>query len=102
MSDFIKKYIPQKLDELNYNKYLIPNLKNIINDPEMSHIIFYGPSNSGKKTIVNAFLREKYTIDNYFVFNNSFKKELSKFIDTKFEILGSPLNNNFKKKEYNF
>ena len=47
-------------------------------------------------------IKKKYTIDIFFVFNNSFKKELSKFIDTKFEILGSPLNNNFKIKEHNF
>lgn len=84
MSDFIKKYIPQKLDELNYNKYLIPNLKNIINDPEMSHIIFYGPSNSGKKTIVNAFLREKYTIDNLKKYNENIKVSNSNIIDVTY------------------
>ena len=84
MSIFIKKYIPQKLDELNYNKYLIPYLKRIINDPEMSHIIFHGPSNSGKKTIVNAFLREKYTIDNLKKYNENIKVSNSNIIEVSY------------------
>ena len=44
-------------------------------------------------------IKKKYVINNYFVFNNSFKEELSKFVDAEFGILGSPFNNNFKKKD---
>ena len=47
-------------------------------------------------------LKKKVKIDKYFVFNKTFQTELSKFVDTKFSTLGSPLNNNIKKMDYNF
>ncbi len=48
------------------------------------------------------FIKDKYKISKYFVFSEYYKKELSKFIDTDFSILGSPFNNNFKKKKIEF
>ena len=110
-----KNFFFKKIDYYNqYLKEINPKIVITFND---NNDLFYKIDKdkihsiavqSGSRSYHNDILsrlkliKKKYTIDNYFVFNNSFKKELSKFIDTKFEILGSPLNNNFKKKEYNF
>lgn len=47
-------------------------------------------------------LKKKYKINKYFVFNKCFKSELSKYINTNFDFLGSPLNNNYKKTNFRF
>ena len=114
-SILIKKNLFKKIDY--YNQYLREINPKIIITFNDNNDLFYMIDKdkihsiavqNGSRSYHNDILKKlklikkKYTIDNYFVFNNSFKKELSKFIDTKFEILGSPLNNNFKKKEYNF
>ena len=43
-----------------------------------------------------------YQKNKYFVFNQSFKSEISKYVSSDFEVLGSPLNNRFKIKSHNF
>jgi DNA polymerase III delta prime subunit len=64
MSSFIQNIIPKNLDNLHFNRNLIKILKRIALDENMSHLMFYGPKTTGKKTIVNAFLREIFEIDN--------------------------------------
>jgi DNA polymerase III delta prime subunit len=58
MSKFINSLIPSKLDELHFNRNLIKLLKNLITDINMSNILIFGPSKSGKKTILNATIKE--------------------------------------------
>ncbi len=48
------------------------------------------------------FIKTKYKINKYFVFNEYYKKEFSKFIDANFITLGSSFNNNFKKKFFKY
>jgi len=114
-SILIKKNLFKKIDYYNqYLREINPKIIITFNDnndlfykidkDKIHSIAVQNGSRSYHNDILNRLklIKKKYTIDNYFIFNNSFKKELSKFIDTKFEILGSPLNNNFKIKEHNF
>lgn len=60
MSQFIKTLIPEKLDDLHFNCNLAKNLKNIITDKCMNNLLFFGTYKSGKKTIINAAIKELY------------------------------------------
>lgn len=54
---------PQHLDDFEFQPS-IPLLKQFIQeDKEIPNIIFYGPEGSGKKSLLYAFLRDKYGID---------------------------------------
>lgn len=107
---FFKKidYYNQYLKEVNPKIVITFNDNNElfykINKDKIHSIAVQNGSRSYHNDIFNKlkFLKKKYKINNYFVFNETFKKELSKFIDAEFIILGSPLNNSFKKRDYNF
>lgn len=58
---WVDKYRPSKLDELSYHTSITNRLKSLASHPEgMPHLLFYGPSGSGKKTRVSALLRQLY------------------------------------------
>jgi len=107
---FFKKidYYNQYLKEINPKIVITFNDNNElfykINKDKIHSIAVQNGSRSYHNDILNKFklIKKKYVINNYFVFNESFKKELSKFVDAEFIILGSPFNNNFKKRDYNF
>jgi len=55
---FVNKYRPKNGEETySFHKDIIKKLKIISKDNSMPHIIFYGPEGSGKKTIINMFLK---------------------------------------------
>lgn len=60
MSEFIKTLIPTRLDDLHFNRNLINYLKNLITDKSMNNLLFFGPYKSGKKTILNAMIKEVF------------------------------------------
>jgi surface carbohydrate biosynthesis protein len=107
---FFKKidYYNQYLKEINSKIIITFNDNNElfykINKDKIHSIAVQNGSRSYHNDILKKFklITKKYKIENYFVFNESFKKELSKFVDAEFIILGSPLNNNYKKRDYNF
>ena len=61
MSEFIKSLIPNKLDDLHFNRNLIFYLRNLITDKSMSNILLYGSNKSGK-TILNCMIKETILI----------------------------------------
>ena len=99
-NEYLKKIDPKIVITFNDNNELFYK----INKNKVHSIAVQNGSRSYHNDILNKFklIKKKYVINNYFVFNESFKKELSKFVDAEFIILGSPFNNNFKKRDYNF
>lgn len=60
MSLWVDKYRPESLDKLDYHKDLSNTLRNLANNEEMPHLLVYGPSGAGKKTRIQAILKELY------------------------------------------
>jgi len=54
------RYRPRRLADFNNNQAVINKLKGLINCQEIPHIIIQGGPGSGKKTLVSAYLREKF------------------------------------------
>lgn len=65
MSLYVDKYRPKRLSEL-LNKDVASRLIKLAEQKDFPHLFFYGPSGSGKKTYIKAFLRELFgdKIDN--------------------------------------
>lgn len=67
---WIDKHCPRRLDDLIIHKNLTEAFKNLAqadgSKRDLPHLIFYGPSGSGKKTRINALLRSIFgpSIDN--------------------------------------
>jgi replication factor C subunit 3/5 len=58
---WVDKHRPTKLDDLTYHEATTERLRALASRPStMPHLFFYGPSGSGKKTRINALLRELY------------------------------------------
>lgn len=74
---FIDKYRPKTMNEAIYHKHIIEQLLNISMNDNLPNLIFYGPPQSGKKTIVNIFLEMIYD------------KSVHKMNDTKYIAVGS-------------
>ena len=55
---WVDKYRPRKLEKLSFNADLTAQLQKIAAAVEIPHMLFYGPSASGKKTRVMALLRQ--------------------------------------------
>jgi len=99
----IHKYTPDKIDDFIYHRDVIENLLMISKDESIPHIIINGPPGSGKKSIVNYYLRmlyddsvrdlrkEKYTIT-----GSSNKKEIS-ITKSNFHIIIEPTITNYDK-----
>jgi replication factor C subunit 3/5 len=54
------KYRPKSYDKMELHTDLNTQLQKISKNPDFPHILFFGPSGSGKKTRLNAFLKELY------------------------------------------
>ena len=57
---WIDKYRPNKLDTLTLHSDINKRLTQMCKVANFPHLIFFGPSGAGKKTRVNALLRELY------------------------------------------
>jgi len=57
---WVDRYRPKSLDALITNKDIGANLKNLVAEGDCPHLLFYGPSGAGKKTLILALLREMF------------------------------------------
>lgn len=57
---WVDKYRPNRLDALDYHDEITERLQSLSSDKNIPHLLFYGPTGSGKKTRINALLRSIY------------------------------------------
>lgn len=57
---WVDKHRPNRLDSLDYAPNITKRLQALSADKNIPHLLFYGPSGSGKKTRINALLREMF------------------------------------------
>lgn len=60
MSLYVDKYRPTSLQKLDFHLSQAQHLKNLVNQGDFPHLLFFGPSGGGKKTRIMALLRELY------------------------------------------
>ncbi|XP_014278908.1 replication factor C subunit 3 [Halyomorpha halys] len=60
MSLYVDKYRPTSLQKLDFHLAQAQHLKNLVNQGDFPHLLFFGPPGSGKKTRIMALLRELY------------------------------------------
>ncbi|KAJ3434318.1 replication factor c subunit [Anaeramoeba flamelloides] len=63
MSLWIDKYRPKTFEDLTIHPKLTKRLKKISSTKDIPHLLFYGPSGSGKKTRILCLLRDLYGPD---------------------------------------
>jgi replication factor C subunit 3/5 len=74
---FVDKYYPKNINESFFHLDLLKRLEHMAKDESIPHIIFHGVSGSGKKTIINLFLKMLYG------------KEVGKLISSTYMVSGS-------------
>ncbi|KAK4786699.1 hypothetical protein SAY86_010532 [Trapa natans] len=57
---WVDKYRPKSLDNMNVHEDIAENLKKLVSEQDCPHLLFYGPSGSGKKTLIMALLRQMF------------------------------------------
>ncbi|KAF5184743.1 Replication factor c subunit [Thalictrum thalictroides] len=57
---WVDKYRPKTLDKMIVHDDIAENLKKLVTEQDCPHLLFYGPSGSGKKTLIMAVLRQMY------------------------------------------
>ncbi|KAJ4832643.1 Subunit of heteropentameric Replication factor C (RF-C) [Turnera subulata] len=57
---WVDKYRPKTLDQVLVHKDTAQNLKKLVSEQDCPHLLFYGPSGSGKKTLIMALLRQMF------------------------------------------
>mmetsp|Transcript_9184 Transcript_9184/g.31901 ORF Transcript_9184/g.31901 Transcript_9184/m.31901 type:complete len:357 (+) Transcript_9184:38-1108(+) len=60
MALWVDKYRPTSLDKLVLHKGLGAHLRKLVCEGDCPHMLFYGPSGAGKKTLVVGVLRELF------------------------------------------
>ncbi|XP_002525685.2 replication factor C subunit 3 [Ricinus communis] len=55
---WVDKYRPKTLDQIMVHEDIAQNLKKLVTEQDCPHLLFYGPSGSGKKTLIMALLRQ--------------------------------------------
>ncbi|KAG5628341.1 hypothetical protein H5410_000058 [Solanum commersonii] len=55
---WIDKYRPKTLDKVIVHQDVAQNLRKLVSEGDCPHLLFYGPSGSGKKTLIMALLRQ--------------------------------------------
>lgn len=99
---FVDKYYPKNIDESFFHKDLLNRLKSMADDESIPHIIFHGIAGSGKKTIINLFLKmiygkdvEKLVTSTYMVSGSGNSVIAVDVQKSNFHIIIVPNNNNF-------
>ncbi|CAK9197039.1 unnamed protein product [Sphagnum troendelagicum] len=59
---WVDKYRPRTLDKVMVHTEEAQRLKNLIAQGDCPHLLFYGPTGAGKKTLIMALLREMYGV----------------------------------------
>ncbi|CAL9158812.1 unnamed protein product, partial [Musa hybrid cultivar] len=49
---WVDKYRPRVLDKIIAHEEIAQNLKKLVSEHDCPHLLFYGPTGSGKKTLV--------------------------------------------------
>ncbi|KAA8518289.1 hypothetical protein F0562_015828 [Nyssa sinensis] len=57
---WVDKYRPKTLDKIIVHEDVAQNLKKLVTEQDCPHLLFYGPSGSGKKTLIMALLRQMF------------------------------------------
>ncbi|KAI4386622.1 hypothetical protein MLD38_004540 [Melastoma candidum] len=57
---WVDKYRPKTLDQMIVHQDIAQNLKKLVSEQDCPHMLFNGPSGSGKKTLVMALLRQMF------------------------------------------
>ncbi|CAH8390184.1 unnamed protein product [Eruca vesicaria subsp. sativa] len=57
---WVDKYRPKSLDKVIVHEDIAQNLKKLVTEQDCPHLLFYGPSGSGKKTLIMALLKQIY------------------------------------------
>lgn len=57
---WVDKYRPRVLDKITVHEEIAQNLKKLVSEQDCPHLLFYGPSGSGKKTLIMALLKEMF------------------------------------------
>lgn len=55
---WVDKYRPKTLDKVIVHEDVAQNLQKLVSEGDCPHLLFYGPSGSGKKTLIMALLRQ--------------------------------------------
>ena len=104
---FVERFRPIKLDDVVSHYDTIQILKNFIKEHSIPHLLFYGPSGTGKTSTIEAFVNELYGSDyvEYMVMNINASEErgidivrnkIKNFVSTK------PLMNKKETPKYKF
>jgi len=107
---FVDKYSPKNMidydniltDNIYFHKDIINRLRLIAKDDSLPHIIFYGNSGIGKKTIINLFLELIYDDSIYNMTDSKYTVKSGNNVETDViikqsdhHIIIEPNNNNF-------
>ncbi|GAQ82950.1 Replication factor C subunit RFC3 [Klebsormidium nitens] len=57
---WVDKYRPHTLEKCTVHAQEAEHLKNLVSSGDCPHLLFYGPSGAGKKTLIMALLRDMY------------------------------------------
>lgn len=57
---WVDKYRPKTLDQITVHQDVAQNLKKLVTEQDCPHLLFFGPSGSGKKTLVMALIRQMF------------------------------------------
>ncbi|CAI0555820.1 unnamed protein product [Linum tenue] len=57
---WVDKYRPKTLEQVIVHEDIAQNLKKLVAEQDCPHLLFYGPSGSGKKTLIMGLLRQIY------------------------------------------
>jgi replication factor C subunit 3/5 len=98
----IDKYEPKSKDDVLFHHNIYEHLEKMANDNSLQHIIFHGPPGSGKKTMINIFLKmlfgdeiyNTYTIE-YDVKSSNNKSNKEKILRSKYHIIIKPTETNY-------
>ena len=60
MSLWVDKHRPRSLDKLKVHEKQAKQLKKLVSAGDCPHLLFYGPSGSGKKTLCLGTLKELF------------------------------------------
>ncbi|XP_078162400.1 ATPase family associated with various cellular activities (AAA) [Carex rostrata] len=57
---WVDKYRPKTLEKITVHEEIANNLKKLVTEQDCPHLLFYGPSGSGKKTLIMALIKEMF------------------------------------------
>ncbi|PRQ45842.1 putative DNA polymerase III, clamp loader complex, gamma/delta/delta subunit [Rosa chinensis] len=89
---WVDKYRPKTLDQAMVHQDTAQNLKKLVAEQDCPHLLFYGPSGSGKKTLIIALIRQIFgpSADKVKVENRTWKVDAgSRTIDIELTTLSS-------------